>query len=210
MAFGTPVENSTFGQTSITVTGVPPGADILVFSYGQTTAPTAANDGNAYSVLTGAVVSSGYGAQAFLLQNASGGSHTINLTSANSIVYTVALWISGYGAATGTPTATDSNFAGTGTNAVAGAAVTPAVPNALLICDAGVVSGTASLAAGTGFTLLPTTYAGQGLEYQYLSSSAPVQGTFTASGNVDALVLTVALLPLAAPPPAGGGVFVEC
>lgn len=204
--FGSDVaeNNAVSGTTaSVTLPGVPTGATIVVMtalnSGGGNTA-TGCTDGSTYTAADGGTTSSGAVIYCYTLNNASSGSHVPVISFTGSVAGWIgALYITGSNGVDLGGTA-DSNFAGTGTNAVLAKSITTTANGDLLIALFSPVSGTVgTTTAGTSpaATQISTTgtynTAPLFMEYFLQTLAGAIQMCATNSQNNDILTAVVAI-----------------
>jgi len=191
---------------SIAVVSPASNADIVIWAqYGSSgSAPGCTVDGFAATQVGSSVNSSSETLLQYVYQGAASGSHTVAFslgTAANIGLAAVA--VGGAGATDGGNTV-DSNFAGTGTNAVLSFNVTTAHNGDIVFGFANWVSGSGTIASGTGYTncsgASSGTFSSCCMEYIVQGTAGAIQPTFTASNNSDILCGTIALQAAA-----GGG-----
>lgn len=199
--FGTPVESSvTAASTSVTLTSVPAGAELVTWATwnNSTVTLSSVNDsiGGALTLRGPSLSSSSTGAVQYTLDNAAAGSHTITFTfSASSTLYVAGLYVSG---TSGVDVATgqDSNFVGTGANAVTSGNMTTTTSGDAILGFFWTASGGGVVSAGTSpntFTTLGLVTANAFAEQALQSGSGSVAANGTSSINSDILALALAL-----------------
>ena len=191
-SISTPV-TAGFGGTSLTLTGVPAGASIVVLLQTLTATTTAVTDGTAY-IAAGASSSANFQTQ-WVQNNAAAGTHTITWTSTGTLNYGLAFYVTGGAVLTGTPACGVSSFVGTGANAVVCPSITTAVAGALVIGMATSDSTSKALTVGTGYTSIGALAVGDAAEYQVQVGAGLVAPTFTSAGSDDYLTSTIAFAP---------------
>ena len=161
---------------------------------------TGVSDGTPYVQKGTTVTSSGSSVALFVLQNASGGSHTITATfSAATTGTTSAYFVTGAVAVDPTGFASvDSPFAGTTPNGIAGAGVSPTSGGCIILSHFFTVSGSGVLTPGTSplnWTNLNFATTRTLGEYYLQTTPALVIPTATSSSSSDILSVTLALMP---------------
>lgn len=156
-------------------------------------------DGNPMVAVGGAVTSSSERLQQFKYLGASAGSHTVLLTLSSAATSGLAaVAFTGSGDTDGGDIV-DSNFAGTGPDAVLSKNIITTNPGDLVFAFANWVSSGSTIAAGTGYTAVPGVIAGNFgsacLEYKVQSAAGSITPTFTSASNADILCGTSAFVP---------------
>lgn len=200
-SYGTPQElvNSGGNTASVTLTGVPSGANIVAcFTWNTNGTFTSMTDNGSNMSAAGSQLNStsNVNGVCYYDTNVASGSHTITATQTSyGGNYLVAFYVGGAGAFDGA-NGNNSNFAGTGANAVLGGSVTTTAAGDAIIGFFNTVSGSGTLSAGTspgtftslGFTSAVTNFG----EYYTQASAGAIQAAATTSSAGDIISFTIA------------------
>lgn len=202
-----PVENTYTGiaNPNVVLTGVPAGANILVyFDWGTGAGDTlvSISDGASYTQLGSTVVSgSAVDGVLYTLVGASAGSHTITATLSNTGGGYLAAWyVTGAGNSDGAVGA-DINFPGTGANAAATPSITTTTNGDIIFGVFHTVSGTGTYTAGTSpnvFSSVGIVTAGAFAEFFTQTTAGSVLANSTLSSNSDLIGFIAAFSPATA------------